>query len=83
MTTKLDPYNYEFMRLGSDAMRITNIYIHLNREFGLIDVADISSEITSSDGNIYVEGRRFKCRGLEMSIRPDNNILLDIAVEYK
>ena len=82
MTTKLDMYNYEFKRLGHDAMRITNIYIHLLQSRDMVDIADISTEITGSDGNIYVEGRRFKEKGISVIYLPDDQMILDISVEY-
>lgn len=82
MTTKLDMYNYEFKRLGQDAMRITNIYIHLLQSRDMVDIADISTEITGSDGNIYVEGRRFKEKGISVIYLPDDRMILDISVEY-
>lgn len=49
---KLDMYDYYFKR---EQGHITNVLIGVDSNYD-VDIADISSDITACDGNVYVEG---------------------------
>ena len=51
--TKLDMYDYELVT-DTDGL-VTNVIVYTDTSNDII-IADISSEITASEGHIYVEG---------------------------
>lgn len=51
--TKLDMYDYELVT-DSDGL-VTNVIVYTDTSNDIV-IADISSEITASEGYIYVEG---------------------------
>ena len=51
--TKLDMYDYELVT-DTDGL-VTNVIVYTDTSNDIV-IADISSEITASEGHIYVEG---------------------------
>ena len=74
--TKLDMYDYE---LVTDADRsVTNVIVYTDTSNDII-IADIASEITASEGYIYVEGHYMQL----IVMRPfklDNRVGVNIHV---
>lgn len=76
-TTKLDMYHYNF---NYSNQKIDRIDIKM-RSSNDIEIADIASSITGTDGLIYVEGRYFRMKSMNVNKRQDSCVYLEINVE--
>lgn len=72
---KLDSYDYKFRRVDGKIYAIV-VYVDSLHD---VEVADIASEITASEGNIYVEGNYFKLVQMYTKTnRPDAVIYIEV-----
>ena len=74
--TKLDMYDYELVT-DTDGL-VTNVIVYTDTSNDIV-IADISSEITASEGHIYVEGHYMQL----IVMRPfklDNRVGVNIHV---
>jgi hypothetical protein len=72
---KLDPYDYKIIHRGDG---LDEIWIRVS-SLDDAEVADLSTEITANDGNIYVEGHYYKLRDM-YTIYADTHPFAEIIV---
>lgn len=63
-TAKLDMYDYNIVELGGNKSLICITVDYLD----LVDIADIATDITQTNGKIYLEGKRYIM--LDMKVVP-------------
>lgn len=74
---KLDIYDYDF-RYNNGKIDLVLINVGSNHD---VDIADIASEITSSDGNIYVEGNYLKFKSITTKVINGDTMAVISVVE--
>lgn len=74
---KLDNYDYAFIYADNKIKQIV-VYVGSNHD---IDIADIASDITASDGNIYVEGHYFRLIEMLPPVNKENPMITIIVDE--
>lgn len=74
---KLDSYDYAFIYADNEIKQIV-VYVGSKHD---IDIADIASDITASDGNIYVEGHYFRFIEMLPPVDTDNPMVTIVVQE--
>lgn len=73
---KLDMYDYQLVLADNE---VTQVFLDMDSIHD-IDIADIASEITASDGNIYVEGHYLEFIQMEVGKKSDNTACMILHV---